>query len=90
MAKLNSESGRISGEVLFQQPYRSNAPILIKGHFTGLEPTRSYWVGIVEYGNLTEGCASMVTHYPTDRKHFRTSWAGTLGMLQQAMVGQNC
>uniref|UniRef100_A0A915DI63 Superoxide dismutase copper/zinc binding domain-containing protein n=1 Tax=Ditylenchus dipsaci TaxID=166011 RepID=A0A915DI63_9BILA len=86
MARMNSESGRISGEVLFQQPYRSNAPTLIKGHFTGLEPNRSYWVGIVEYGNMTEGCASITAHHPTDHKHFRTPWAGTLGMVQQSRL----
>uniref|UniRef100_A0A915DI31 Uncharacterized protein n=1 Tax=Ditylenchus dipsaci TaxID=166011 RepID=A0A915DI31_9BILA len=129
MAKMNSESGRISGEVLFQQPYRSNAPILIKGHFTvwvtrvgysriGTEVVvRRQWYAdgvtqvvvlrwhhqgrIIQIGahqKLLGGhsgvrqsdrgmCSSMATHRPTDRKHFRTSWAGTLGMLQQARVG---
>uniref|UniRef100_A0A915DIT4 Uncharacterized protein n=1 Tax=Ditylenchus dipsaci TaxID=166011 RepID=A0A915DIT4_9BILA len=42
---------------------------------------------------MTEGCTSITTHHPTDHKHFRTPWAGTLGMVQQsrrvAFIGES-
>lgn len=56
-------SEKVKGTILLMQ--KTNTPTLIKGTITGLEPGE-HGFHIHEYGDMSDGCASMGGHYNPD------------------------
>ncbi len=79
-------SDKVKGTILLMQ--KPGTPTLIKGKIEGLEPGQ-HGFHIHEFGDMSDGCASMGGHYNPDKEDHGSFEKGHVGDLGNVTANEN-